>query len=94
MAYRTPILRPAVLVGVDTPAYKAGISALAGSDASCLNQLPTADLPAGYLVMFELAGGGLCSYRLEASTATTAAPGIIRPQDYNSGTPRAWIQVS
>ena len=87
-------MRPAVWAGIDVPAYKKDLSSLVGGTSASLTQLPTAALPTGYLVTFEVTGSGLSSYRLESSSAATASPGIIRPADYNGATnARAWVQV-
>lgn len=69
------------------------VTALVGGTATDLDSISTVDMDTGTAVKVRISGASR-EYELTASTAATAAPGIIRPTDYASTTnEKVWFQI-
>ena len=72
---------------------KPEITQLEGTTLGSLSALPTTTLPL-LTVVGVILNDALSFYQLQAGTAATEVPGIIRPNDYHAATnPRCWKQV-
>ena len=70
-----------------------GISGLTGGGASNLDGRPTAGVSVGRMIAI-MYGGSFGIWRLVAGTDPEVVPGVIRPDDYASGTnEKVWKQV-
>jgi len=71
--------------GINVAHYLSAVTGYTGGGAAALDGVATTTKAAGYLVQFDIPGaeGGLKSFILRAGTAAEAAPGIVRPDDYD-----------
>ena len=82
------------LIPISAIGYSQTITDLVGGTSIYLDSIVTTGIGVGYVQQFVRTGVGFVAYQLQAGTAATASPGIIRPTDYNGSTnQRIWVQV-
>ena len=83
------------LIPISAIGYSQTITDLVGGTSIYLDSIVTTGIAVGYVQQFVRTGVGFVAYQLQAGTAATASPGIIRPTDYNGSTnQKIWIEVS
>lgn len=66
------------------------ITALTGGGATALDGIATASMPLGVMVAVVI-GSTVSFYQIISSTAAENSPWVIRPDDYNAGSPKVWV---
>lgn len=68
------------------------LTGLAGGGAGNLDGIDTAGRAPG-LIVGAVIGGQLGFWQLQAGSDAASPPGVVRPADYDAGTPKIWKKV-